>query len=220
MNIELRQRLQSKLREQLEFIRASCIGFDAGMRSEAIRIAAGLRILFHDGKSLVSQLGARNLRLLSTQGGPPPEFLAMIEKLSGGSVDRRNLWSESLVMARSNGAGEVKLVPPLGDGPMPPLPIGLEEWLAETIYQNPKSGPLTRHQLFKWAANKDGGAHVDLEGMPAAYAGYSAPDAYSPIYLGQDAPIEELHLVALRQLGYEVLNSPELVALGGAAGGG
>ena len=40
--------LEEHLKEQIEFLLASCEDYDNGRNSEAKRIAATLRILFHD----------------------------------------------------------------------------------------------------------------------------------------------------------------------------
>jgi hypothetical protein len=64
-------------------------------------------------------------------------------------------------------------------------------------------------------ANKDGGAHVaDL--IPEAYDMLSRPGGIIMITIGPedgavDVPIAGVHLAMLRQMAYEVLNSPALL---------
>ena len=67
------------------------------------------------------------------------------------------------------------------------------------------------------AANKDGGAHVDSK-LSAEYEALAKDGAVgSFVYQTQGqrvgAPIQDAHLVSLRQLGYELLHSPELLKL-------
>jgi hypothetical protein len=69
---------------------------------------------------------------------------------------------------------------------------------------------LTRKEIVLVAANKDGGAHVDDE-LPAKYKrlvkGY---------YQTEDGRFFANHnALCLRQMGYEMLNSPKLLALTG-----
>jgi hypothetical protein len=60
-------RFREKLREQLSSIANSCAAYDAGHRSEAVRIGTSLRVLLHDtGKStsLLTHLGAKQVPIL------------------------------------------------------------------------------------------------------------------------------------------------------------
>jgi len=75
---------------------------------------------------------------------------------------------------------------------------------------------INRKTLILLAANKDGGAHVDATG-DSRYeklrlgAGWKLTlnTATGPV----DVLFEHAHLAALRQLGYEVLHSEEILAL-------
>jgi hypothetical protein len=68
------------------------------------------------------------------------------------------------------------------------------------------------------AADKDGGAHVDAELAPdyatLATTGERGWWNYSPTNEPDNIqPVKEVHLVYLRQMGFEIMNSPELLAL-------
>ena len=156
---------------------------------------------------MIKQLGASDIRIVSTAGGPPPAFQAMIEKLGG-----KFIFADSLLQIVP-ALGRTAIVAPLGDVPPPgPHPVALQVWLEEIVFRAGDHA-VSRHELFKWAANKDGGAHVDLN-LPAAYRAYSRPGAIGSVSVGgQTFPLEDAQLVALRQLGWEVLSSPETVAL-------
>jgi len=63
------ERFREKLGEQLAFIETSCTAYDAGRRSEAVRIGTSLRVLLHDSSrstSLLMHLGAKQVPILST----------------------------------------------------------------------------------------------------------------------------------------------------------
>ena len=65
-----------------------------------------------------------------------------------------------------------------------------------------------------WAANKDGGAHVD-QTIPKEYEQIKAAGAlgYFEMPDGSRADIEDAHYTFLRSMAFEVLNSPALSAL-------
>jgi hypothetical protein len=69
----------------------------------------------------------------------------------------------------------------------------------------------TRRAVVLWAANKDGGAHVDSD-FPPDYQELKASGAvgFFEYADGQTVEIENAHLVFLRTMAFEVLNSPEL----------
>ncbi|WP_455243739.1 hypothetical protein [Petrachloros mirabilis] len=76
---------------------------------------------------------------------------------------------------------------------------------------------ITRKDIVLAAANKDGGAHVDAK-LTKEYQALARDGAVgSFVYQTQgqrtEAPIQGAHLVSLRQLGYELLHSPELTSL-------
>lgn len=69
-------RLQTRLTEQLNFLRRSSDQYDHGVEDEAIRLAVALRILFYDkprSHSLLQQLGLDGTKMQSSlhnsQGG-------------------------------------------------------------------------------------------------------------------------------------------------------
>ncbi len=70
-----RDELVDKLRDQMGFLQRSADTFDAGIPSEALRLAVTLRVLLYDkpdAPSLLAQLGFKqSLRLVSTGAMPP-----------------------------------------------------------------------------------------------------------------------------------------------------
>ncbi len=69
--------------------------------------------------------------------------------------------------------------------------------------------------------SKDGGAHVDT-GLPPEYAWVAEGTDWKATFnpdggKSVEVPLQFPHLAAIRQMGYEVLNSPELLKLAGKA---
>ena len=77
---------------------------------------------------------------------------------------------------------------------------------------------ITRWNIVDWAANKDGGAHVDKE-FPKPYqqlhANVQGLTVTTPRGQAIHVSHENAHLAALRQMAYEVSKSPELLKLAG-----
>lgn len=76
---------------------------------------------------------------------------------------------------------------------------------------------ITRKEIVLAAANKDGGAHVD-QSLTSEYQALSSDGAVGAfVYETQgeriETPIQDAHLVSLRQMGYELLHSPMLLKL-------
>ena len=98
-------------------------------------------------------------------------------------------------------------------------------WDKEIIFKS-VGGGITRRKLVLYAANNDGGAHVDyaldaeyerlVDGMGVTVS-FTDVDETTKLPL-MEPMVEELrstHLAGLRQLAYEVLNSPELTTVAG-----
>ena len=94
------------------------------------------------------------------------------------------------------------------------VPVG--DWWRQTLYVK-GSVRLTRQDVVLAAANKDGGAHVDAKLTPN-YESLMNLDGQGlepdvPSQRRDFQPIIDAHLVFLRQMGFELLNSPELLSL-------
>jgi hypothetical protein len=136
-------RLEVKLREQLDFLKRSCDLFDQGYESEAIRIATALRVLFHHTKysaALLHQLGfAKKKKMLSSAHG-------------------HGDWQDYLKQQIAIGSKEpVKMTPMLGSDFRE---LAMSDWWEETLFIHDKK-KYSRRLVILSAANKDGGAHVD-----------------------------------------------------------
>lgn len=198
------------LARQLGFVDRSCQLFDGGARDEAIRIATPLRVMLHQTRnstSLLTHLGAwPAVPMLSTcvdfLRGPsnrPPGMTPLFAFGLGWVV---HLEERSVV------------VPSLGVGPVQRA-VSAEEWWNEVVWILDPETMVTRRDLVLAAVNKDGGAHVD-EAVPRFYERLSQGPFDAALQFTDPARSpRETHLASLRQLGFEVLNSPEILALAG-----
>lgn len=192
------------LRRQLGFLRRSCESYDAGHVEEGVRIATTVRILIHETRNstpLLRHLNSMHIRLVSTPREPAPDKAHMYLGLAYLGFDGQRMVFKPVLDAD---AATVR-------------PLQVSEWWNEVVFILNPSARLTRRDIVLGAADKDGGAHVDASLDPRYGAlategaigtiGYTRPEGtYSE-------PISDAHLIALRQIGWEMLNSPELLRL-------
>ena len=93
-------------------------------------------------------------------------------------------------------------------------------WNREPVFQSGHR-KVKRESLVFNASNKDGGSHVD-EGLPPEYAWIAEGTDWKATFSPDDGktqvvPLQFPHFAALRQMGHEVLNSPELLKFAGKA---
>lgn len=201
----MRVDFRAKLTEQLTFLWTSCASYDAGNKREAVRIATCIRVMLHDTRSSVSlltHLGAKNIRLSSSvEGEPPPNAVFMIR-----------------MVRQTTGEGGATVYGPQLDTKYL-LPMSVSDWWSQIVYVLGKVQS-TRKSLVLGAADKDGGAHVDAalstDYETLATTGQRGWWHYSPNDdPNSTEPVTDVHLVYLRQMGFEIMNSPELLALAG-----
>jgi hypothetical protein len=187
-------RFRESLRDQLAFIRNSCERYDRGDRAEAIRIGTSLRVLLHDtskSTSLLKHLGATDVPLLSTSPEIGPGTLAI----------------EGMATIVITSAG-MTFEPPLDRSSRKRL-LPVPQWWKEPVTIVDAGVRVSRRDIALVAANKDGGAHVDA----TLTAEYQKLKTGLWAMLGTGKLVSDHHLLYLRQMGFEILNSPELVAL-------
>jgi hypothetical protein len=81
------------------------------------------------------------------------------------------------------------------------------DWWSQLVFISGQNR-MTRSDLILAAANKDGGAHVDAALTPEYEQLYTG---FIRITIGgEPIPHPNIHLIGLRQLGYEVLHSPDI----------
>lgn len=194
---------KNHLRKQLNFIITSCKAYDAGIREEAIRIAVAARVLFHEtsqSHSLIrGHLKVTALKLRST--------------------------CSDLSRSNSHFLGFIGIEPsteqfrPYLDKVDRDEQVDVETWWrSEPIMKLLRNNEtITRRQLVLAAANKDGGAHVDLA-KPGEYERLEAGvglkvDVKFASGIRKVVTLKYANLAALRQIGHEILTSRDLNAL-------
>lgn len=194
---------REQLEKQLRFLKTSCDTYDTGDKDEAIRIATVLRTLFHTTKnstSLLSHLKSQDIELLS-----------VCEKIPEGV----KFWTNLTVMKLSPVEGWAEYHPKLHTARIKKLVSFNQWWRYETVYLL-GSLLVSRRDLVLSAVNKDGGAHVDSK-LNAEYEEVMKGVGWKIILNlptgDKDIPFRNAHLAAIRQMGYEILNSPSLLKL-------
>lgn len=192
---------RTHLVRQLNFLWRSCAAYDGGHLDEAIRIATVIRVLIHDTKrstSLLKHLNALGIGLsttVSTMDRPDTVFLFGMGQ--GTFTANGSTWE-----ANTNSTAIVRQLP-------------LSEWWNQVVFIAGKI-QATRKSLVLTAADKDGGAHVDAKLTMEYEALMRTGDRGWFHYQGEDGafrPIMDAHLMYIRQMGFELLNSPELLDL-------
>jgi hypothetical protein len=194
---------KTQLFKQLGFLWRSCDAYDRGHTDEAVRIATVIRVLIHDTSqsiSLLKHLGALGINLSSTVSSFDQSNSVF---LSG--MGRMTITSTKSTWAANTDCKAID------------RQIPAAEWWNQVVYI---LGDVraNRKSLVLAAANKDGGAHVDTD-LTTEYetlmtTGERGWFSYSPTNeMHNFQPIMDAHLVYIRQMGFELLNSPELLAL-------
>ncbi len=203
---------RKQLSKQLGFIKNSCELYDRGDYEEAIRIAVSIRILIHETSTqtpLLKHLEALDISLLSSEPRRPSNS----EPFEDG-IQRLEI--SFGIAPISFGRKQVSVEPELENSRhREPLPVS--EWWNQTVFVVPPANlEISRRSLVLAAANKDGGAHVDSRLAPDYQRVIEALRFDAAIVTRNDREekvLADFHLVGLRQLGYEILNSPELTGL-------
>jgi hypothetical protein len=205
----MRSEYLKHLKQQIGFIKRSCDSFDAGHTDEAIRIATSLRILLHNtgqSVSLMKHLDALDISLLSTVIDRDAEIADQ------GPNDTIVIFGGLFCISE---ATDVSLQACLDGGETRDL-VSITKWLNQIVSSTRSRIRVTRRDIILGATNKDGGAHVDLK-LPVPYqvAAGESPMGFFMKKPGVAAenPLEKTHLVSLRQMGYEILNSPGVQSL-------
>lgn len=203
-----------QLTRQFQFLTHSCDLYDHGFHDEAIRIATIARVLFHHTYDPVRNRGS--IALIQHLGTPDPKLLSTCEIHPSAGAFQSNLTNMQIWPSEKIFQMEPKLSTATRS-----QEIDFDEWLnQEIVYVFPLDGQsvrLSRKRLVLVAANQDGGAHVDAQ-LDRQYEALESGAGWIMTLNPDDGPSEELplkngHLSALRQIGYEILHSSELLAL-------
>jgi len=196
---------RESLKRQLGFVERSCQAFDAGCHDEAIRIAQCIRVLTHDTKtqtSVLAHLNAKNIALLSTC----LDIAAKVRQFGGRAIHFNGMGQFE------TGPQGARYYPKLGGSGMFDHALSVDRWLKETAFILDANTWVSREEVVLNAADKDGGAHVDAQLTPLYERLMNSGDL--GVFVdehGSETPITGHHYVALRQMGYELLHSPDLL---------
>lgn len=199
--------IRAILRANLGYLERSAAGYDQGHTDEAIRIAVAVRTMVHDlkGDSLLRQLGVYDqITLLSTCDVFNPKVLVV---MGGGLSAARMQFRDGRLVATIT-------VPMLGSWPHKHHWLSVAKWWEEA-YQPMHA--ITRKSLVLDAANRDGGTHVGA--LRREYASLKTGLFGGVLQCGTEPEkpwqVPNQHLSDLRQVAFELLNSPDLAAAAG-----
>lgn len=198
-----------KLGVQLGFLQRSCRDFDLGCLDEGVRVAAILRTLFRDTfKRDGSPMTVSVLTHIANIGIPELRIVSSVEPIDQDLL--MSVGNLSKTRARvENGAGVAWCEPLLEQSGEWNHLVSRQAWWKQDIYLLPGLR-ITRENLVLAAAEQDGGVHVDAE-VSASYQ--SVRDGVWE-FGGAGLPfaaVADQHLCDLRQLGHELLSSPDLM---------
>ncbi|PBB86016.1 hypothetical protein [Mesorhizobium sp. WSM3876] len=193
-----RDRLIELRDEHLQFLESSSAALDAGFLGEAKRMAVSLRVLFHEtahSHSILAQLGERQRPMVDTSHPYNPNNYAS---------------HHGLVAMRLTGGEEARFFAPLDDRSIAPRLTRFSDWWEKDIVikEGHTGKAYTRRTLVLFAANKDGGAHVDphldtsFEGLKDGSGIGWVVTGFSSQANGSFIPDVQSH--SIRQIAYEV----------------
>lgn len=200
------QRFKRKLASQLGYLERSCKSYDEGYTDEAIRMAVVMRVVLHDTKgkrgsrSLLKHLDAKDIMLLSTCR--PDDVTPNTALYFGLGMHKA-----------TTDPDKSEYIPGL-DKSFYAQEMPAPQWWEQIVHVLNRETRITRKDITLAAANKDGGAHVD-ERLTPEYEKLASPGSVGAFAVNRKGKqerrlIEDAHLVCLRQMGYELLNSPDL----------
>ena len=198
--MSLAENLGEHLKRQLIFLKNSAALYDEGCLEEAIRIGVVLRVLCHDSNhsiSLLTKMGEKDtLRLVTSAKTVSNDLLLDID------------FGELMAGMNFGHTLEYSALPE--DAPI----ISCHEWWDQPVFFRDKT-LYTRKDVVLSAANKDGGAHVDIPddklwALKEAFWVRSVNYADSRNNL---EPFVNNHYRMLRRFAEELLSSTELLEL-------
>lgn len=202
-----RDELLGSFREQVRFLENSCKAFDEGDESEALRIAAVLRILLHDtpkSASLLKQLGLKDTMQFIDSAEP-------FDPVKTGKLhDGRPVFAVSGMpgfFGISPTRDGTKLIARLSLGIYARGAVSFDEWWNDGCIPGHNKARHSRSWLIKQMANKEGGAHVD----PEITKGYAELKTTSMGFIVQSNGVQGFINspadISVRQIAWEVLES-------------
>ncbi len=212
-----RREIQVRLAEQLRLLEKRCRDFDEGDWEEAVDIATRLRVIFHPGSktkrpSILQSIDAEKVPILSSI--EHRDHANGILSMSGG------LYRQTFGKNENGPYYELRTI--FGDS-FYKSEVPADQWwnaVAEVKGDevgNPGRYVYRRVDVVKGIAEHDGGAHLANQ-LPESHGVLTRPGGLEKITNGKEVnaqiiPVVGVHLAMLRQIAYEVLNSPALIKL-------
>lgn len=202
------QSFKDHLARQLRFIERSCEVYDEGYADEAIQIAVRIRVIVHQGgknrRSLLQHLHSGRVPLLTTsEGAPEREDLLLYDGLAS-------------FRASSDGQSVSSFYGPGEDNTLHREYIKADMWWKQVVLFA-EGTPYSRRDIVLGVAEQEGGAHV-ASAPTAEYQKLMTPGLTWNLVEVADGvetitPSMDIRFKYVRQMAYELLNSPELLTL-------
>ncbi len=195
------EELMDLLKEQFQFLKASCAAYDDGFINESKRLSVVIRLLLHDtgnSTSLLKHLDSKNINFIDTSL----------------PLNRNNLLSHqglTIIAAGSEGATYVpRCLAPPSPAVGPPKDLDFDSWWNGVVLIDQNRTEFTRRDLVLTLSNKEGGAHVDPK-LDLRFAALIKNYSMGWVFTSPDKeePIHSIELASIRQIAYEVINSLE-----------
>lgn len=188
------EELQSALGEQLAFLEASSLAFDAGFTSEAKRLAVTIRVLVHDAgrsRSLLRQLGLKSGKFYDSALDLQPSNLATHSGLVMTAMKR----GSSSYVAMLDGMPFQRWT-------------DFNSWWSKPVFVDDQRKTLTREKLVLTMANQDGGTHVD-PALDEIYHRLTRQNSMGWMHVSgaTETPLPDPAGPSVRQIAHELLKS-------------
>lgn len=146
------EQFRAQLRQQLAHLQNSTALYDSGQHHEAVRIATTIRILLHDPAPPKRKGARRSVSLLTHLGVKQTVKLGSVAEPGPVAPD---VWALEVlaIPGQRPGSQDVRYF------------LSCDEWWQQTVHV---LGPeqKTRGDIVLFAADQDGGAHIDAEVEP------------------------------------------------------
>jgi len=202
-----KEELYKHLKEQIYFLQSSAKNYDNGVTIEAKQMATRLRVLVwdkNDNRNFKLKKTERDMSLLRRLD--LKEHIYFVNTAQPYQNDNL-LPQQCLVMMHADGNG-VKFLPLLGESTIKFSPY--LSWGKQIVISDSNHKTYNRLQLIKLLANKDGGAHVDLE-IEDELENLKNPDVSGWKFVdsnGQEHSVSnDLVYCSMRQMTYEILQT-------------
>ena len=191
------EELDTHLRRQLRFLITSCYAYDQGDFAECVRIAIALRIIFYQSftsKALLPRTSLAAIKLFSSV-------------LRARAINETGPYTPLCALQYGT---TMTYIPKIDSERLTILSVDAW-WEQAIIISSHNSHCLSRKQLVKSVANKDGGAHVDDAPDQASFA-IREENALGWMHFSGGnggVPMQDLNIesASLRQIAHEVLRS-------------